>query len=183
MSDFSVRTEAFLADLFRLNPTFATAMGEHAHDARWPDLSEAGRAEQLGFIDRWLAEFGAMTDPDADEAIDRDLLVGELEAARFNETILREDAWNPLEWVYLIGNGLFTLTAREFAPLADRLASVAGRLEGIPDLLAYARDRLVGLPDRPVGRFQTDAALRQLRGIGDQIDEALTAARDAAGDP
>ena len=46
--------------LFRLNPTFATAMGEHAHDARWPDLSEAGRVEQLAFIDRWLDEFRAM---------------------------------------------------------------------------------------------------------------------------
>ena len=62
-----------------------------------------------------------MTDLTPDEAIDRDLLVGELEAARFAETELREDAWNPLDWVYLLGDGLFTLIAREFAPLADRL--------------------------------------------------------------
>jgi uncharacterized protein (DUF885 family) len=183
MSDFAARVDAFLAELFRLNPTFATAMGEHAHDARWPDLSAAGRAEQLAFIDRWLAELGAMDALDHDDAIDRDLLVGELEAARFNETMLQEDAWNPLEWVYLIGNGLFAITAREFAPLADRLASVAGRLEGIPTVLASAMERLVGLPDRPVGRFQTEAALRQLSGIGEQVEEALTAARDAAGDP
>ena len=61
------------------------------------------------------------TDLTPDEAIDRDLVVGELEAARFAETELREDAWNPLEWVYLLGEGIFTLIAREFAPLADRL--------------------------------------------------------------
>ena len=183
MPDFAARTDAFLAELFRLHPTVATAMGEHAHDARWPDLSETGRAERLAFIDRWLAEFGAMADLDGDDAIDRDLLVGELEADRFNETVLREDAWNPLEWVYLIGDGLFTLTAREFAPLAERLASVAGRLEGLPAMLDAARGRLVGLPDRPVGRFQTEAALRQLPGIGEQIDEALSAANDAPGDP
>ena len=73
-----------------------------------------------------------MADLAADEAIDRDLLVGELEAARFAETELREDTWNPLDWVYLVGDGLFTLNAREFAPLADRLASTAGRLEGLP---------------------------------------------------
>ncbi len=183
MSDFSARTRAFLAELFRLNPTFATAMGEHAHDSRWPDLSTTGRAEQLAFIDRWLGEFGAMTSLAADDAVDRDLLVGELEAARFNDTVLCEDAWNPLEWVYLIGNGLFTLTAREFAPLADRLKSIAGRLEGIPEVLDAARERLVGLPDRPVGRFQTEAALRQLPGIGEQIEEALTAAREVQRDP
>jgi uncharacterized protein (DUF885 family) len=183
MSDFSTRTDAFLAEVFRLNPTFATAMGEHAHDARWPDVTAAGRAEQLAFIDRWLDEFRAMNRLGTEDAIDRDLLIGELEAARFNETILREDAWNPLEWVYLVGNGLFTLTAREFAPLADRLASVAGRLEGIPAVLDGAKERLVGLPDRPVGRFQTEAALRQLPGIGEQIDDALTAAQDARQDP
>ncbi len=118
-----------------------------------------------------------------DEAIDRDLLIGELEATRFNETVLREDAWNPLDWVYLVGNGLFTLTAREFAPLADRLASVAGRLEGVPSLLEASRDRLVGHAGRPVGRFQTEAALRQLPGIGEQIDEALAAASAAERDP
>ena len=79
-----------------------------------------------------------MTDLDADEAIDRDLLIGELEAARFAETELREDAWNPLDWVYLLGDGLFTLHGREFAPLADRLASTAGRLERLPAVLDAA---------------------------------------------
>ncbi len=44
-------------------------------------------------------------------------------------------------------------------------------------------ERLVGLPDRPVGRFQTEVALRQVAGIGEQIDEAITAATDAREDP
>ena len=61
MSDFSARIDAFLAETFRLNPTFATSIGEHRHDDRWPDLSAAGRAERLAHIDRWLAEFGAAT--------------------------------------------------------------------------------------------------------------------------
>ena len=51
MSDFSTRIDAFLAETFRLNPTFATAIGEHHHDDRWPDLSAAGRAERLALID------------------------------------------------------------------------------------------------------------------------------------
>jgi len=158
-------------------------MGEHSHDSRWPDYSAGGRAEQLAFIDRWLATFRTIGSLASDDAIDRDLLIGELEAARFNETVLREEAWNPLEWVYILGYGLFTLTAREFAPLADRLASVAGRLEGVPPLLDSARETIGRLADRPVGRFQTEAALRQLPGIGEQIDEALMAGRDASDDP
>jgi uncharacterized protein (DUF885 family) len=180
MPDFPASLEAFLAEFFRLNPTFATAIGEHAHDDRWPDLTAAGRAERAAFDERWLAEFRAMTDLSPDEAIDRDLLIGELEAARFSETELREDAWNPLQWVYLIGDGLFTLNAREFAPLADRLASTAGRLEGMPAILDAARDTLVGHAGRPVGRFQTETALNQLSGIGELVGEALTAAGSAA---
>jgi uncharacterized protein (DUF885 family) len=181
MTDFADRLDAFLAEFFRLNPVFATAIGEHSHDDRWPDLTAAGRAERLASIDRWLAELGAMTDLSADEAIDRDLLVGELEAERFAETELCEDAWNPLEWVYLIGNGLFNLNAREFAPLAVRLASTAGRLEGLPAVLDAARETLVvGIPGRPVGEFQTETALNQLPGVDELIAEALASAEAAA---
>ena len=180
MSDFSSRLDDFLTEFFRLNPTFATAIGNHDHDDRWPDLTDAGRAERAAFTDRWLAEFAAMTDLSPDEVIDRDLLVGELEAARFADTELREDAWNPLDWVYLIGDGLFTLSAREFAPLADRLASTAGRLERLPAVLDAARETLVGHAGRPVGRFQTETALKQLAGIGELIGDALTAAEEAS---
>jgi uncharacterized protein (DUF885 family) len=176
MSDFPRRIEAFLADFFRHSPTFATSIGEHAHDQRWPDLTDAGRQARLDFGERWLTELGAMTDLSPDEAIDRDLLVGELEAARFAETELREDTWNPLEWVYLLGDGLFTLIAREFAPLGDRLTSIAGRLEGMPDVLDAARVALVGHAGRPVGRFQTETAVNQLPGVVALIDEALGAA-------
>jgi hypothetical protein len=180
MTDFSVRASAFLDELFRLEPTFATAIGEHAHDDRWPDRSAAGRDARMAFTDRWLAEFRAMTELDADDAIDRDLLIGELEAGQFGDTVLREDAWDPLHWVYLIGDGLFTLQAREFAPLADRLASTAGRLEGLPAVLDAARATLVGIGDRPVGRFQTKTALDRLAGIEELIADALSLA-DAAG--
>ncbi len=182
MSDFSDRIDTFLADFFQLNPTFATGIGEHAHDGRWPDLDPAGRAERAAFTDRWLGELAAMRDLEPDEAIDRDLVIGELEAARFAETVLCEDAWNPLEWVYLIGDGLFNLQAREFAPLAERLTSTASRLERLPALLDSARDRLVGVEGRPVGRFQTETALRHLAGIEALIADALAAAASTASD-
>jgi uncharacterized protein (DUF885 family) len=179
MTDFSDRAAAFIDELFRLEPTFATAIGEHAYDDRWPDRSPAGREARMAFTDRWLAELSSMSGLSADHAIDRDLLVGELEAARFDDVELREEAWNPLHWIYLIGDGLFTLQAREFAPLADRLASTAGRLERLPAVLDDARAMLVGTGDRPVGRFQTETALERLAGIEELIADALSAASDA----
>ena len=181
MTDFTERASTFIDELFRLEPTFATGMGNHDHDDRWPDRSETGREERIAFTRRWLAEFRAMADLSADDAIDRDLLIGELEAGEFADTVLRDEAWDPLTWIYLIGDGLFNLQAREFAPLADRLASTAARLEGLPAVLDAARAALVGTGDRPVARFHTENALERLTGIEELIADALAAA-DAASD-
>ena len=181
MSDFSTRVEAFLDEFFRLHPTVATTIGEHAHDAAgpisprravpsgWPSGTAGWPSSRRWTISR------------ADEAIDRDLLRRRARGGAFDEIELREDAWNPLDWVYLLGDGLFTLIAREFAPLADRLASAAGRLEGMPAVLDAARD---DARRRTTGgrsaRFQTETALKQFGGIDELIEEAL-AAGDAAG--
>jgi uncharacterized protein (DUF885 family) len=154
-------------------------MGNHDHDDRWPDRSDAGRNARAAFTDRWLADFRAMTDLRTEDAIDRDLLIGELEAGRFADEVLRDEAWDPLTWIYLIGDGLFNLQAREFAPLADRLTSTAGRLEGLPAVLDAARTTLVGTGDRPVARLHTETALERLAGIEELIADALAAA-DAA---
>src|SRR5690242_11394299 len=104
MSAFSDAFAAFLDAFVELEPVAATAIGDHRHDGRWPDLTEAGRRARLALLDAWIATSTAL-DPEAmtrDEGIDRDLVVGELESARFSEAELREDAWNPLAWIYLL---------------------------------------------------------------------------------
>lgn len=183
MPDPVLPISAFLDGLVALEPVFGTAIGDHRHDGRWPDVSTSGRATRLAFTERWAVAFGAI-DPATltpDEAVDRDLLLMELEADRFEQVDLQEDRWNPLAWVYLMGDGLFELISREFAPLADRLASVADRLEGMPPLLDGARAALVGSDDgRPVGRFQTETALTQLPGVAELIDDARAEAERAA---
>jgi uncharacterized protein (DUF885 family) len=185
MPDFPETFTAFLDAFVESEPVAATSIGDHRHDGRWPDLTGEGRRARLAFIERWSAAFSALPtiDLSSDEAVDRDLVLQELDAMRFSETELRDDAWDPLTWVYLLGDGIFPLLAREFAPLADRLTSVAARLETMADVTDAARESLVGAgPDRPVGRLQTETALEQLPGVVDLIDEALGAARSAAGD-
>ena len=111
MSAFSDTFTAFLDAFFELEPVLATAIGDHRRDGRWPDRSPAAREASLAFIDAWEAAFSDI-DPatlSRDETIDRDLILGELEAMRFEETELREDTWDPVAWVYLLGDGLFTL--------------------------------------------------------------------------
>jgi uncharacterized protein (DUF885 family) len=179
MSAFTDTFAAFLEAFLEMEPIAATAIGDHRYDGRWPDVSPAGRQERLAFIERWHGTLSGL-DPaglSRDDAIDRDLVLGELEAMRFGETELREETWDPLVWVYLLGEGIFPLLARDFAPLADRLTSVASRLETIRAVSDAAKVILGGAgPDRPVGRFQTETALEQLPGIDDLIDEAMATA-------
>ncbi len=187
MSDFSAVVGAFFRAFFALDPIQATTAGEHAHDGHWPDVSAAGRAARLAFIDRWTSEFAAFDDDvlTLDERVDRDLLLAELSSRRFAETVLCEDAWSPMAWVYLIGGGLFGLVSREFAPPAVRLASLASRAEGLPAVLAGAAETLVGLAGRPVDRLHTEKALEQWPGLIGIVDEALAGAEAgaAADDP
>jgi uncharacterized protein (DUF885 family) len=185
MTAFSDTFTGFLDAFVELDPVAATSIGDHRHDGSWPDLSRAGHQDRLAFIDRWSSAFSALAigELSPDETIDRDLVIGELDAWRFDETELREDVWNPLEWVYLLGSGIFPLLARDFAPLADRLAGVADRLETIERVTDAARESLVGAgPGRPVGRLQTESALEQLPGISELIDEALAEAERAEAD-
>jgi uncharacterized protein (DUF885 family) len=185
VSAFSHRVDAFFAELFALDPLRATQAGMHDYDGRWPDVTESGQRDRLTFVERWLAELDRLPDDALDdgERIDCDVLRGELEAVRFAETELRQERWDPLEWIYLLGSGLFPLLAREFAPLATRLASVAGRLEGMPAVLDGAHEALRNDAGRPVSRLHTETALKQLPGIVELIDDALRAAEEGASDP
>jgi len=181
VTTFDELVHGLFADLFRASPVFATSLGHHDHDGEWPDRTEAGSHALVALLDRWTEAFaalpaGALT---ADQAVDRDIVLGELAAMRFAETELRGEAWDPLAWVYLLGDGIHLLLAREFAPLGVRLASAAERIEGIPGVLAAARGRLVGTPERPVSRLHAEVALAQLPGIAELCREALAAAASA----
>jgi uncharacterized protein (DUF885 family) len=181
---FADRVAVFFDEYFRLDPVSASSIGDHRFDDRWPDMTEAGRTERLAFVDRWSGELGTADAAQLSRAelADRDVLLLELDAMRFRDVELGEERWDPLGWIYLMGGGLFPLLAREFAPLATRLASVAGRLEALPALLDAAGDQLVGHSGRPVSRFHAETALKQLPGVGDLVGDALSAGEAAAPD-
>ena len=121
-----------------------------------------------------------------DDAIDRTIMRSFFEADLFATEVLDEAAWNPMAYVYLAGNGLFTLLAREFAPRADRLASAASRMRGLPDLLDQARARLTAARHgehgtggaRDVSRLHTEKAIETMPGVADLARTAATEAQE-----
>jgi uncharacterized protein (DUF885 family) len=182
VTTFSDLVPRFLEESFARDPLLATNAGKHEHDARWPDFSAAGIDEHLRWAADWRTRLAALDGLDAEDAIDRDRLLLLLDAEPFYAD-LAEDAWDPVLWIYRLGDGLFTLLSREFAPVPERLASFAGRLEGIPGVVAAAKERLGSKAGVPVARFHTDIAVIQLGGIGDLIAEGLALAEAHASEP
>jgi uncharacterized protein (DUF885 family) len=173
--EFRAVVDDVLDGYFRQYPVEATEKGHHAFDGVWPDLTDAGRRARLAWMTDAEEQVQAFAPPSlsGDEAIDRRILLEYLAAVRFNEETLDEGTWNPLGYVYLFGNGLFLLLAREFAPPADRLRSVVSRMRALPDALAQARQALTTGGGRPVSQFHTEKAVERMPGLLDLIDTAV----------
>jgi uncharacterized protein (DUF885 family) len=172
---------SFLDDWFAAAPTWATALGYHEYDHRWPDLSGTGRLHRLALLRRHEAAVLALPEDElsAEERIDRGIFLDALANLRLEDEVLRAETWDPLEYVYLLGSGLFPLLARDYAPFAHRGDAFILRMRQIPDVVAAARENLLGMPDRPVSLLHTETALAQLDGVADLFDNAVVEARAA----
>ena len=135
--------------LVRTMPVFATFVGIHSEDHR---LGDGSRDAVLDRLDHERAFMSALEGLDAaglsEEArFERDLA---LHASRLDLFTLGEErTWerrsSALEE---IGDAVFSILARDFAPLPDRLGSITARLEGVPTWLREHRSRLTGRPVR-----------------------------------
>jgi uncharacterized protein (DUF885 family) len=165
----------FLDELFLAYPVLATRVGDHRFDNRWPDLSGTGRLTRIAALRRWRSRFEPMRDLGLtpDERVDRQILLEAIDGMLFEEEALREETWNPLFYVELMGDGFHLLLARDYAPWHHRGEAFAWRLRYLPEVTAAARANLLGMPDRPVSRLHTETALEHLDGIGHLIDEAI----------
>src|ERR671911_367289 len=82
---FATTEDAFFAGFFSRYPTHATDAGNHDHDSEWPDLTSAGREERLAWLAEIRASIEAAEGLSRDEEIDRRVLLGTIDEARFEE--------------------------------------------------------------------------------------------------
>ena len=184
--DLQPLVDDLLADLYRLQPTDATELGQHGYDHHWPDLTDAGRAAWSDWLRAAEARVKAVKPKglSRDDAIDRRILLENLAEMRFYADELREPEWNPISYVYLFGGALFTMLAREYAPIRERLDAIASRLRGLPAALDAARGALSGRRvsgRRAVSRFHAEKAVERMTGVADLVALAVTEA-EAVGD-
>jgi uncharacterized protein (DUF885 family) len=175
--EFEATAKDYLEDLLKINPEFATYLGDHRYDDKLGDYSREGIAQALELEKRYLARLEKI-DParlDTDNAVDYEILRNRIEDSIWETEQIREYEWNPL--VYNVTGSIYALLAREFEPLDKRLANVASRLSEVPRVLDSARANLVSPP-----KVHTETAILQNGGsislIRDDLDEFLKDAPD-----
>ncbi len=159
-SAFERVAAAFVNDLPALSPVNATLSGDHRQDGTLDQVDSEGRAATVRLYEKHLAalqriEWQALSRANQ---VDADLLRNEIESRLWQLESLQEWAWNPLIYVDLSGSAIYSLMARDFAPLPERLASAASRLEQMPRFLAQAR---AALQAQRVPKIHAETAVQQ----------------------
>jgi uncharacterized protein (DUF885 family) len=175
---FAALSKRYVEGILRLDPSHATALGDHRFDSEVTDMSSAGRARAMAFYRQLLAQLGRIDRKrlSRENQVDAALLDNALRYGLWTNDTLQDWAWDAQIYTETAGTSLFSLAARDFAPWPERLRSATARMEKIPQLLAQARARLV--PARVPAIYATTVQ-KQNAGITSIVDEMLLPHRNS----
>ena len=142
---FQALSRRWLDQSMRLSPIAATQAGDHRFDKQIDDVSASGRQRVLQFNQSMLRdleriEMGALSRANQVDAL---MLANELRSNIWSIEVSQGWAWNPLYYHNKIGDALYPLMARPFAPVATQLEAATARMRLAPRIFAEARRQLV----------------------------------------
>jgi uncharacterized protein (DUF885 family) len=142
------------------NPLVGTYLGIHTEDHRFGDGTRDAVLAELAAEKSHLAAIEALDGAglSSDARLERDLEVHNVRRGIFDTEVVR--TWERRSTALdVIGDGLFLIFAQDFAPLGERLDSIASRLEAVPAYLAQSRDRAVVPQVRAWQELEIEAAV------------------------
>ena len=131
--------------LVRDHPALATFVGIHTEDERLGDGSRDAVEQEIADERAHLAKVEAIDPAGLSDTgrIERELELHNLRRSLFDMDVHR--VWERRSTAMDgVGDPLFAIFARDFAPLEDRLRSMTARMEGVPQHLAEHRTRAKG---------------------------------------
>lgn len=167
---FTSWLDAFFASYYRHRPVNATFVGVHDYDDRLPDYSEQGIAAVQSDMAALLQQLGELpAEPLNDaEMLDRRLAEGFLQIQRWEYDSLHFARGNPCVYTGEAAFGMLSLLRRPFAPLRERLAHAAARMDAIPALLEQGQTNV-----RQAPRAWTARAIDECRGLLALLQEGI----------
>ena len=174
---FENLAEEYISDLVNLSPVAATSIGDHSADGELDQVDAAARAELESIYEEYLAALDKIGRDELSRAnqVDWELLRHRISSNLWALEVLQEWAWNPLHYVNLSGSSVYSLLARDFAPIDERLQNAASRLEQLPRFFEQARGSLE--PAR-VPKIHAETAISQTPGLLSIIDQMIVPEMD-----
>ena len=176
--EFAKLSEEFLAWYFEANPVTATSEGEHRYDGRIDDLGAEARNDELESLKGYLSRLEAIDHEQLsrDNIIDAAILRNRVDRMIFSLEKTQDWKRNPLLYTRLLGNSIYLLIARDFAPLEERLRSAELRLKEFPRVVDQAIENLENPP-----AVHTETAIGQNKGTIALLDRDLRAEAPKSG--
>ena len=165
---FQSFAERYVEQLLAMKPELATRLGDHRFDHRLNDYSMDGVKRDLAFQQTSLRQLEELDRSQLNGAnqVDYRILRANVRSMIFQLEDLKEHQWNPM--AYNLGGAVYSLVAREFAPLPERLASLQARLNSVAAVVSAAKANLQNPP-----RIHTETALQQNQGTLRLVSEGL----------
>lgn len=162
----------FFDEYYRQRPVNATFIGVHDYDDRWPDCSDAGLAAKVAGMQALLDRLNASPEEplSAAQQIDRKLAAGFLRIQLWETDSGHFERGNPAFYTGEAAFGLLGLLLTDFAPLAERVASLITRLETLPTFLAQGQTNVRSAPAP-----WTERAIHECTGIRRFLTEGIAA--------
>jgi len=160
--------KAYIDLVVEIMPESATALGLHANDGSLDDRSAAGQAKIIAREKTMLQDLEkrfANAHASKSARVDLAILEGTLRVdVRWREEIRPQERLPDFYTQPM--NAIFLMTARDYAPAAERAKNVLTRLEKLPGLLAGAKTELKNPP-----RIWTQVGIEAADGAKSFFDE------------
>jgi uncharacterized protein (DUF885 family) len=124
------------------HPIVATYVGLHGADDKLDDATRDGVVQEIDDAHRLESELEAIEPNELSESVrfERELALHNVRRALFDMEVHR--VWERRSTAMdAVGDALFSIFARDFAPLKDRLASLTSRLEAAPAFIEQHKTR------------------------------------------
>ena len=169
---FEDLAKRYLDEFPTLGPVGATSLGDHRFDHLVNQVSSEARAERVAFNKKYIEALEIIPKGKLSRAyqVDAALLDNRLRSGIWRIEELQEWSWNPLRYTALAGGAIYSLMAREFAPVEERLMNVADRLEQFPRMYAQIRETII--PER-VPKIHAETAVKQNKGVLSILDNLV----------
>ncbi len=158
---FRAQVDQFVDEYLRLNPEYATRVGDHRFDALAGDQSGKGIRARIRQASQWKERFSQIDaktlSPQAQA--DREWLIATCDGELLDDEQIRVNGREP--GLYIPTAGIYALLERDFAPLGDRMRLVTARERAALANFDAARENL--RPDT-MAKIAAEIVAREMAG-------------------